>query len=752
MSNPEEFGFNFDDLDAMLNGQFFANAGSPANGEPENVIREPYTEAEDAALQELRNKLAGSGKQEPVPTESRMPEPNPPVIPVESNPVMPVEITNPDSGEIELEDSFEAIMKLNELEGSFAAVEAEFADDEAALNALDEEEQELRRQIEEIRARKSQYSVRRQEYNRKVRDMRREQDVLKQDIDLEKKKRLRLRELEAEKSTFDERTLEAIWRISTEYPAMKHQFEGAYYMAAAKRGIIADEMGLGKTLEAVMMMDMLGARRILILCPTDVMSGFRDAIARWAPHRAPIILGRQPKAIQQGILEGTKFMKDCTIIMNYEAWNFNKNLLTWLINAEFDSIICDEAHRLKGGSKRDIFMGVAEIMKANTLCPNCGWRRVYGTNSSGMCNVCGTYLEPSITNALMMTGTPILNEPEEIYPLLNLCYPETFYRLSTFRDQFCAYDRWNQKWVWQPGGEAKLAQKISGFYIRRTMTDAGIKLPPLTPYVHEIEITEEDYPLQFALLNMLHDDAAVQIRDGSHVTVNDVLSLILRQRQATVWPGNIWMKRPKLDEAGYPVWDFDTNSPAYEKVYVGQDYRESAKLDKAIELAHEFTAMGKRWVVMSQFKGAIKQFVELYGEGCVEYDGDTPQRIQELVKTNFDRQYLKANPNEPIRWEGMAAQYQKGGIGITLTAATAMIILDEEWNEGKILQAYARIQRIGQTEETTVHILQHTGPGYSIDSWLSRIIERKRKIVGGFNEANETLGLDEWKQAFGNGE
>ena len=77
----------------------------------------------------------------------------------------------------------------------------------------------------------------------------------------------------------------------------------------------------------------------------------------------------------------------------------------------------------------------------------------------------------------------------------------------------------------------------------------------------------------------------------------------------------------------------------------------------------------------------------------------------------------------------MLCNYKTGGVGLNFTGATQMIILDEEWNAGKSDQAFNRIDRIGQTEETTVHILRLEK---TIDEWMAKLIESKRDMVEGF--------------------
>ena len=82
-----------------------------------------------------------------------------------------------------------------------------------------------------------------------------------------------------------------------------------------------------------------------------------------------------------------------------------------------------------------------------------------------------------------------------------------------------------------------------------------------------------------------------------------------------------------------------------------------------------------------------------------------------------------------------------GGVGLNLTAATQMIICDEEFNPGKRDQAYDRLHRIGQTESVTIHVIRVKN---SIDDWLAGIMEQKEDMVNGFNKITNGESLQEF--------
>ena len=236
------------------------------------------------------------------------------------------------------------------------------------------------------------------------------------------------------------------------------------------------------------------------------------------------------------------------------------------------------------------------------------------------------------------------------------------------------------------------------FYIRRTKHDAGIILPPQHVVEHDIEFDPEAYPLQHKLLEMLRTRAQIAIDEGRASSKMQLLALITRQRQAISWPGGIKLREPMWDYEGGPIMDYNVDPPAQktEIIPVGESYRESMKMDKAIELCDELNAMGHRVVIASQFKEVLMEFChrqnfERENERCARFDGDTDDKLKELIRQDFDVAY-----DQPARWQNIAMNYKTGGVGLNLTKASAMIIIDEYWNKSGNDQAYNRIYRIGQ--------------------------------------------------------
>jgi SNF2 family DNA or RNA helicase len=322
--------------------------------------------------------------------------------------------------------------------------------------------------------------------------------------------------------------------------------------------------------------------------------------------------------------------------------------------------------------------------------------------------------ERSVKNYMSMTGTPILNKPEEIFSSLHLCRDDLFPDLNEFRYEYC-YKTYDGKWMWTTGGESRLVNKIKGMYLRRSIADAGIVLPPQDIQVHDIKLDPIAYKKQAEILQTLVRDAQIRINEKEAVGINHVMALITRQRQATVWPGGIKLKY------------YDKALDIIEEKYVGDEFLESQKLDWACDLMDEFDESGIRYVVFSQFREPLIELGRRRGSKVVEFHGGTPINQRADIKRNFDRSL-----GEKPKWNGVLAHYRLGGEGLNLTAATQTIILDEQWSPGMNTQAYKRTQRMGQTEDTGVHIGRLVGKG-SLDSWMAELIAEKAKMIEGFD-------------------
>ena len=605
---------------------------------------------------------------------------------------------------------------------------------------IDDEIEALKVKKQILKDQKTPLEKSRWELSRAIKEDEKERDSLVRKLALAEAERLANEKAAAQRGLLSDLISTATWSDR----ALPHQLEGMYYMSAAKRVLCGDAMGTGKTLQSIMTVEALqalkeGGKRTLIIAPGELCVNFQEECDLWAPELLVISLANlgtdqtlEDLAFWDTQLETGK-EDHLVILINYEILARSQKVLQDIIDWQPDTVICDEAHRIKEtGSKS--FMAIKKIVHAWNTCPECGalcfsqhqdginyyWNEAFRFGECGKHGI--VQCVRSVQNFIAMSGTFILNSPTEIYASLHLARDDMFKSFNEFVYDY-AYKNYNGRYQWQTGGESRLVNRIKGMYIRRTVHDAGIKLPPQKINIHEMDFDPNAYPKQAQLLSDLVKNALMEIDEGRVKNVSSMLALITRQRQATVWPGGIYVNDYGMDDDG----------TVYVKgrIHVGANYLESQKLDWACEMMDKFEAEGVRYAVMSLFREPLDELHRRRGNKTVLFHGGTDAVTRAKIKRNFNRQHILSG-EETQQWDGVLAHYTLGGEGLNLTDITQLIILDEQWNVGKNEQAYARIQRMGQTEETAVHIPRMKGPG-CMDMWMAALNEEKRKIVDGFN-------------------
>lgn len=463
-------------------------------------------------------------------------------------------------------------------------------------------------------------------------------------------------------------------------------------------------------------------RKILYFCPAPLLRNVMEEWNEWAPHRSATYIGGMSKAERKFALSFLDKLDEYVIIVNYEAWRRDLALLDTLISCDFDTVIIDEAHAIKDMNS-GAFKGVQKVIQG--LQPE--------------------YIIP-------MTGTPILNRPQEFFPLLHLINPKEFTYEKDFLYSYCEQyetETGQVRWKFQSGGIERLFKKISKNVLRRTKDQAGIQLPEKSVIYHELDLDEESFPMQAKARRHMKDYATLVLdeKSGKALQATAIIALLTRLRQIETWPcGIVQYATIKDPITGKSIKQRDPVTNEYiVELELGDEFAESQKIDYIIRKEDgDWEGLipdvidDERVVVFSQFKAPLaelKRRIEQMGKRAVIFDGSTPDKLRDEIRHDFDRKHTANRADS--KWDVLLANYKAAGVGLNLTAATQLITLDEEWNPGKREQAWDRIHRIGQTENITINVIRTKD---TIDKWLADIIDQKAAMVEGVEAAMLTAG------------
>jgi superfamily II DNA or RNA helicase len=262
-------------------------------------------------------------------------------------------------------------------------------------------------------------------------------------------------------------------------------------------------------------------------------------------------------------------------------------------------------------------------------------------------------------NRLALSGTPIENHLGELWSLFEFLNPGMLGAASVFKLAGGAGRN--------PDEETRqlLAQALRPFILRRTKSQVAKDLPAK----QEQTIFCELEPEQRKLYNELRDHYRNTLldlvaRDGVGKSKMQALEALLRLRQAALHPGLIDKKRVKED---------------------------SAKLDLLLPQLVELFEEGHKVLVFSQFTSFLAILRRRLDKEKIEYeylDGSTRDR-QACVER------FQNDPDCKLFLISLKA----GGLGLNLTAAEYVYLLDPWWNPAVESQAIDRAHRIGQTRQ-----------------------------------------------------
>lgn len=289
---------------------------------------------------------------------------------------------------------------------------------------------------------------------------------------------------------------------------------------------------------------------------------------------------------------------------------------------------------------------------------------------------------------LSLSGTPVENSLLDLWSQMRFLQPELLGTRSDFERRFIAPISRGDS-----ARTAELRRRVAPFILRRLKRDVATELPPKTEVVLECQLWPEERQRYDALMLGVRSEADALLADGASALT--VLELLLRLRQAC------------CHGALLPGISCDTSS----------------KVELLMESLLNSTEQGHRALVFSQWTALLDLVEQRLLERGISFsriDGSTLNR-QEIVD-QFQRD------DGPLV---MLLSLKAGGLGLTLTAADHVYILDPWWNPAAEDQAGDRAHRIGQESPVVVHRLVAQG---TVEEKILALQERKRglsrEIVG----------------------
>lgn len=465
--------------------------------------------------------------------------------------------------------------------------------------------------------------------------------------------------------------------------------DGLDYLPFQKAGIefsldkesvlIADEMGLGKTIQAIGVFNNSDAKTCLIVCPAFLKRNWENEFNKWCIKNVSI--QRTEKT----------FPDAQVVIVNYDVMNkFHDEIRS----RSWDLLILDEVHYCKNTKALRTKYTFGGKIKVNKTVVRGGKE----------------YKEPEeilisrieSKRRIYLTGTPILNRPAELFPIINSLDPDSWRSKSGYEKRYCKghFDRWG---YWDNTGAQhldELQKKLrSSIMIRRLKKDVLLELPQKLRQV-------------------------IEIGDPSSKIIQEEKQIVEKNRK------NLEDLYTSLEESKI--------SPNKE------DYVNAVKnLKKGYSAMFEDMAEIRKKIAISKIPFVVDHITEILESGnpvvCFTHHREVAESIyNDLSKREFDGEYVHGGVSFEDR-ENKTKRFQEDqkcmffigtmkscGVGITLTKSSNVVFAEGDWTPANLSQAEDRCHRIGQTESI---LIQHIVLEGSLDAYMSYMVIDKQNIL-----------------------
>jgi len=458
---------------------------------------------------------------------------------------------------------------------------------------------------------------------------------------------------------------------------LPYQRGGIAYAMGRPSTLIGDEMGLGKTIQALGVINATpDAKNVLCIVPASLRLNWKKEAEKWLV-----------KSWNYYVVE-TKLPIPADanfIIINYDRLGGTRNaeIFGQLMSRAWDILIVDEAHYVKN----------AKALRTKAVIGHPGNKKEKVDPVEG--------LTSRATRQLFLTGTPILNRPVELHPLLASLAPAEFGNFFTFAKRYCAAYKGAYGWDFSGASNLEELQERlrATVMVRRLKRDVLKELPAKRRQVIIL-------PTNGAAKMVKAEQAALESR-------KEALEAMRLEADYAHASGDKEAYEAAIDGLK------EVMAVAFSEMSEVRREVALAKVPKVIEhLENAFASGVEKIVCFGHHRDVCNAIVEHFGASAVRLTGeDTSITARQASVDRF-----QTDPTCTL----FVGSIKAAGVGHTLTAASTVIFAELDWTPANLTQAEDRCHRIGQLESVNV---QHLVLDGSIDAHMAQMCIDKQEVA-----------------------
>ncbi|MGC9052828.1 MAG: SNF2-related protein [Candidatus Hydrogenedens sp.] len=430
-----------------------------------------------------------------------------------------------------------------------------------------------------------------------------------------------------------------------------YQKVGVEFIRRNGNVLIADEMGLGKTIELLAYINYnTNINSVIVVCPASLKLNWERETRKWLVRNFNIVVYNGNGSLN------TNFDNNTFLIINYEGV---RKYLEQLKVKTWDLLVLDESHYIKN-PKALRTKSILGYKDKNT-----------GKFVSG--------LKDFAKQKVLLTGTPVLNRPSELYTQLKVLNHPLTKSYSQFMNSYVIFDQWGSPIA---GKNLEELQRVlrETCMIRREKKEVLRELPNK---VRQLITLPADI--------LTHDEIK---EDEKYIE-------IVKQ----FWDSN--ENRLKLSAEKFP----------FEEIAKIRHRTALKKLPYVYDIIEDAVESVGKVVVFGHHLDVLDSIYERFKDIAVKATGNESIEERDRAVSKFQN-----DPNVKI----FIGSIITTGLGITLTDSSLAIFVEIEWRPGDLIQAEDRLHRIGQKNSV---LIQYVVVDKSIDGFMIEKIFEKMKTI-----------------------
>lgn len=303
-----------------------------------------------------------------------------------------------------------------------------------------------------------------------------------------------------------------------------------------------------------------------------------------------------------------------------------------------------------------------------------------------------------VPHTFALSGTPIENHVEELWSIFQIVLPGLFPGKKEFKQL----------------SPETISHYVKPFIMRRKKSEVLQELPDLIEMTYKNELADDQKTIYLAQLKQMQDRILSSSEEELNRSKMEILSGLMRLRQI-------------CDTPSLFLEDYDG---------------ESGKLDSLRELLEQIKDGNQRVLIFSQFRGMldiIEKELDALKMTSFKITGSTPANERQDMTNAFNSG----------QGDAFLISLKAGGVGLNLTGADTVILVDLWWNPAVEDQAIGRAHRMGQDKNVEVYRMITRG---TIEEKIQELQTSKRHLVSTILDGTETrssLSIEEIQEILG---